>query len=112
MKDIGKGHARPSTIPNTIFKKVGKLVPRSKIQHLTSYNECNIINSSDFNILFPSNELNDISSLDKIVKYCWSNGYHFQLLINNPQFSSSLVSETHYNHYYPPLIEEIDHFIE
>ena len=38
MEDIGKGHARPSTIQNNIFNKVGKLVPRSKIQYLTAYN--------------------------------------------------------------------------
>ena len=31
IEDIEKGHARPSTIQNTIFNKVAKLVLRSKI---------------------------------------------------------------------------------
>ena len=53
-----------------------------------------------------------MSSTDKMVKYCRSKGYHFQLLINDPQLSPSPVSETHHNHHDPPLIEEIDDFTE
>ena len=70
------------------------------------------MNNSDFDILFPSNELNDLSSSDKIVKYCQSKDYYFQLLINDPKFFSSPISETHYNYYDLPLIEEIDDFTE
>ena len=112
MEDMGKGHARPSTIQNTIFNKTGKLIPRSKIRHITGYDKRCIINSSEFDVLFPSNQLNDMSSTDKMVKYCRSKGYHFQLLINDPQLSLSPVSETHHNHHDPPLIEEIDDFTE
>ena len=72
---------KPSTIQNTIFNKICKLVLRSKIHYLTSYNERNIMNNSDFDILFSSNDSNDLSSSDKIVKYCRSKRISF-LIIN------------------------------
>ena len=67
---MGQGNARPSTIQSTIFNITGKLVPRSNIRHLTDYNKRCIMNNSDFDALFPSNDLNDLFSSDRIVKYC------------------------------------------
>ena len=112
MEDMGKGKAKPSTIQNTIFNKTGQLVPRSKIRHLTGYDKRCIMNNDDFDILFPSNDPNDLSSSDRMVKFCRNNGYHFQLLLNDPIFSSSPISETHHNRHDEPLIEENDDFTQ
>ena len=80
-----------------MFHSTGKSVSRSTINFITSYHRREIINDFDFIDIFQDQYLSDLSSAEFIMHYCRSNQYNFQLLLNDPTFSSDPISETYTN---------------
>ena len=97
IDDMGSGRIPTKYIQHAVFQKTGKLLPRSTIKYLTNYNQRSIINDKDFSGLFSDQETSELSSTEYIMKHCRSKGYNFQLLLNDPTFSSDPISETYTN---------------
>ena len=112
IKDMAEGQAPDAQIQNTVFNKTGKLVPRYTIRQITKYNKQTIVNDSDFSDMFGNKEIDKLSSTEYMMKYCRSKNYNFQLLLNDPLFSSKHppTSETYLNDQEYPKIESVLHF--
>ena len=87
IKDMGEGQAPDAQIQITLFNKTGKPVPRHTIHQITKYNKRTIVNDSDFSEMFENKKVEKLSSTE-YMKYCRSKNYNFQLLLNDPLFSS------------------------
>ena len=109
---MGEGQAPDAQIQNTVFNKTGKLVPRHTIRQITKYNKQQIVNDSDFSEMFENKEVDKLSSTEYMMKYCRSKNYNFQLLLNDPLFSSEPTSETYLNDQEEPKIESVLDFNE
>ena len=66
-----------------------------------------IINDSDFKDMFNEKQSEDLSATEYMMRYCRSKNYNFQLLLNDPLFSSEPISETYMNNKEDPTIESI-----
>lgn len=97
IDDMGSGKIPTKFIQHAVFQKTGKLIPRSTIKYLTNYNKRSIINDQDYTNLFSDQETSELSSTEYIMRHCRAKGYNFQLLLNDPTFSSDPVSETYTN---------------
>ena len=64
------GQAPDAQIQNTVFNKTGKLVPRHKLCQITKYNKQLIVNDSDFSEMFENREVDKLSSMGYMMKYC------------------------------------------
>ena len=107
IKDMGEGQAPDAQIQNTLFNKTGKLVPRHTIRQITKYNKQTIVNDSDFSEMFENKKVEKLSATEYMIKYCRSKNYNFQLLLNDPLFSSEPTSETYLNGEEEPKIESV-----
>ena len=114
ITDMAEGQAPDAQIQNTVFNKTGKLVPRHTIRQITKYNKRAIVNDSDFSGMFENKEVDKLSSSEYMMKYCRSKNYNFQLLLNDPLFSSEKppTSETYLNDQEEPKIESVLDFNE
>ena len=73
--------------------KLENFVPRHTIRQITKYNKQTIVNDSDFSGIFENKEVDKLSSTEYVMRYYRSNNYNFQLLLNDPIFSSEPISE-------------------
>ena len=104
---MGEGQAPDAQIQITLFNKTGKPVPRNTIHQITKYNKRKIVNDSDFSEMFENKKVEKLSATEYMVKYCRSKNYDFQLLLNDPLFSSEPTSETYLNGEEEPKIESV-----
>ena len=101
------GQAPDAQIQNTVFNKTRKLIPRHTIRQITKYNKRTIVNDSDFSEMFENKEVDKLSSTEYMMRYCRLKNYNFQLLLNNPLFSSEPISESYLNNVEDPKIESV-----
>ena len=57
--------------------------------------------------MFENKEVDKLSSTEYMMRYCRSKNYNFQLLLNDPLFSSEPISETYLNNVEDPKIESV-----
>ena len=105
ISNMAGGQAPDATIQNVLFNKTGKLVNRSTIRHITKFQKRLIINESDFDKIFSDKKSEKLSTVEYMMRYCRSNNYNFQMLLNDPLFSSDPTSETYTNNKEDPIIE-------
>ena len=55
--------------------------------------------------MFDNKQEDDLSSTEYMMRYCRSKNYNFQLLLNDPLFSSEPTSETYLNDQEQPTVE-------
>ena len=55
------------------------------------------VNDSDFDDIFDNTNKADLSATEYMMEYCRSKNYNFQLLLNDPLFTSEPTSETYTN---------------
>ena len=104
---MAEGQAKDAQIQNVFFNKTGKLIPRHTIRQITRFKKRTIVNDSDFKELFPNKDREDLSPSEYMMRYCRSRQYNFQLLLNNPMFSSDPTLETYTAEKEHPTIESI-----
>ena len=107
ISDMADGQAPYAQIQNVLFNKTGKLVPRSTIRHITKFHKRLVVNDSDFEDMFNGKKKGELSATESMMTYCRSKNYNFQLLLNDPLFSSEPTSETYMNNKEEPTIESI-----
>ena len=105
--DMADGQAQDSQIQNVIFNKTGKLIPRYTIRQITKFKKRTIVNDSDFKEMFEGKDREELSPTEYMMRYCRARGYNFQLLLNDPQFSTDPTSETYTAENEEPMIEQI-----
>ena len=62
--------------------------------------------------MFPNKDREDLSPTEYMMKYYWSREHNFQLLLNDPMFSSEPTSETYTMEKEHPTVESILDFNE
>ena len=107
INDMADGQAPDAQIQNVLFNKTGKLVARSTICNITKFQKRLVVNDSDFDDMFNGRRKEDLSATEYMMTYCRSKNYNFQLLLNDPMFSSEPTSETYMNIKEEPTIESI-----
>ena len=107
ISNMAGGQAPDTQIQNVLFNKTGKFVERSTIWHITKFQKRLIINDSDFNEIFSDKDSESLSTVKYIMRYCRSNNYNFQMLLNDPLFSTEPTTETYTNNKEDPIIESI-----
>ena len=112
ISNMAGGQAPDAQIQNVLFNKTGKLVERSTIRHITKFQKRLIINDSDFNEIFSGKDSESLSTVEYMMRYCRSNNYNFQMLLNDPLFSTDPTTETYTNNKEDPIIESILDFNE
>ena len=88
INDMADGQAPDAQIQNVLFNKTGKLVARSTIRNITKFQKRLVVNDSDFDDMFNGRRKEDLSTTEYMMTYCRSKNCNFQLLLNNPMFSS------------------------
>ena len=99
INDMAEGQAQDIQMQNFLFNKTGKLIPTFTIWQ--------IVNDSDFDDIFDNTNKADLSVTEYMMEYCRSKNYNFQILLNDPFFSSKPTSETYKNDRKNPIIESI-----
>ena len=112
INDMADGQAKDAQIQNIVFNKTGKLIPRYTIRQITKYKKRTIVNESDFREMFHNQEKDELSPTEYMMRYCRARNYNFQLLLNDPYFSSDPTSETYTMDKEEPITECILDFNE
>ena len=94
---MAEGQSQDSQIQNVLFNKTGKLISRSTIRQITKIHRRTIVNDNDFGDMFQGRARKELSPTEYMMTYCRSKKYNFQLLLNDPLFSSEPTSGTYKN---------------
>ena len=82
-------------------------MPTFTIQQIACDKKRQIVKESDFDDLFEIRNKLDLSATNYMIEYCRSKNNNFQLLLNDPLFSSELTSKTYTNDRKNPIIESM-----
>ena len=94
---MAEGQAQDIQLQNILFNKTSKLIPTFTICQITRYKKKQIVNDSDFDDIFDNTNKADLNVTEYMMEYCCSKNYNFQILLNDPLFSSEPTSETYKN---------------